>query len=217
LADPTALELREHFATPDQQRETAGIGMWVFLVTEVMLFGGLFMAYTVYRLSHPQAFDLGSAQMEITLGGINTAVLICSSFTMALAVHSAETGNQRRVAWFLAATMIIGAAFLAIKFTEYYLHYRDHKVPAFWFEYPGPDSANVQMFFVFYIVMTGLHALHMTIGLGLLSVLLFRTLLGSFSERYHTAVDLGGLYWHFIDIVWIFLYAIFYIPGLHLK
>jgi cytochrome c oxidase subunit 3 len=156
--------------------------------------------------------------MEIVLGAVNTAVLICSSFTMALAVHSAELGKTRLLALFLIATMIIGTAFLAIKFTEYYLHYHDHKVPGFWFEYHGTaNAAKVQMFFVFYFIMTGLHALHMTIGLGVLSVLLYRTVLGSFSAAYHTTVDLGGLYWHFIDIVWVFLYAIFYIPGLHLK
>jgi cytochrome c oxidase subunit 3 len=217
LSEPVTLELREQFGSPEQQRATSTIGMWVFLMTEVMLFGGLFTAFTVYRLSNPQAFDAGSAHMEITIGAINTAVLICSSFTMALAVYSSEIGNQRRLALFIVATMIIGAIFLALKFTEYYLHYQDHKVPAFWFEYHGANAPKVQMFFVFYFVMTGLHALHMTIGLGMLAILLFRTFIGSFSADYHTAIDLGGLYWHFIDIVWVFLYAIFYIPGLHLK
>jgi cytochrome c oxidase subunit 3 len=217
LSEPVTLELREQFATPEQQRETAGIGMWVFLITEVMLFGGLFTAFTVYRLSHPIAFDAGSAHMEFLIGGINTGVLICSSFTMALAIHSAATGREKRVTLFLLATMIIGALFLALKFTEYYLHFQDHKVPAFWFEYSGPRAPYVQMFFVFYFLMTGLHALHMTIGIGILSVLLFRTLLGSFSAEYYTPLELGGLYWHFIDIVWVFLYAIFYIPGLHVR
>jgi cytochrome c oxidase subunit III len=217
LSDPVALELREQFATPTQQRQTASIGMWIFLATEVMLFGGLFTAFTVYRLSNPSGFDTGSAHMEIVLGAVNTAVLICSSFTIALAVWSAETGNQRFVALFLILTMTIGAVFLAIKFTEYYLHYQDHKVPGFWFEYSGVNPRSVQMFFVFYFIMTGLHALHMTVGLGILSVLLFRTFVGSFSAEYHTPIDLGGLYWHFIDIVWVFLYAIFYIPGLHYR
>lgn len=217
MSEPATLELREQFATTEQQRETASIGMWVFLITEVMLFGGLFTAFTVYRLSHPTAFDAGSAHMEFLLGGINTAVLICSSYTMALAIHSAATGKEQRVALFLLATMVIGTVFLGIKFTEYYLHFRDHKVPALWFDYSGPQAPYVQMFFVFYFLMTGLHALHMTIGIGILSVLLFRTLLGSFSAEYHTPLELGGLYWHFIDIVWVFLYAIFYIPGLHVR
>ena len=216
-APDAALALREQFSTPGQQRETASIGMWVFLVTEIMLFGGLFTAYTVYRLSHPQGFDEASAHMEIWLGGINTAVLICSSFTMALAVYYAEKGNDRLLILFLIATMAIGALFLGIKFTEYYHHFLDHKVPALWFDYKGPHAPSFQMFFVFYFIMTGLHALHMTIGIGLLSVLTFRALIGSFSARYYTPVEFGGLYWHFIDIVWIFLYAIFYITGLHLK
>ncbi len=218
LADrENSLELREQFATPDQQRQTATVGMWVFLITEVMLFGGLFTAFTVYRLSHPAAFDAGSAHMEIVLGAINTAVLICSSFTMAMAVYNAETGNQKLLILFLLATMVIGAIFLGIKFTEYYDHFRDHKVPALWFNYTGPHAPEFQMFFVFYFLMTGLHALHMTIGIGLLSVITFRALLGSFTAEYYTPVDLSGLYWHFIDIVWVFLYAIFYIPGLHVR
>lgn len=217
MSEPATLELREQFATPEQQRETASIGMWVFLITEVMLFGGLFTAFTVYRLSHPMAFDAGSAHMEFLLGGINTAVLICSSYTMALAIHSAATGKEQRVVLFLLATMVIGAVFLGIKFTEYYLHFQDHKAPALWFDYSGPQAPYVQMFFVFYFLMTGLHALHMTVGIGILSVLLFRTLLGSFSAEYYTPLELGGLYWHFIDIVWVFLYAIFYIPGLHVR
>jgi len=211
------LELREQFATPEQQRETASIAMWIFLVTEVMLFGGLFTAFTVYRMSHPGAFDEGSAHMEFLIGGINTAVLICSSFTMALAVHSAETGNQKRLVLFLLATMFIGTIFLVLKFTEYYDHFRDHKVPALWFDFHGADAPEVQMFFVFYFVMTGLHALHMTIGISILSVLTFRAFIGSFTAEYYTPIELGGLYWHFIDIVWVFLYAIFYIPGLHMR
>lgn len=217
MSEAVALGLREQFATPEQQRETATIGMWIFLITEVMLFGGLFSAYTVYRMSDPQAFDAGSSHMEIWLGATNTAVLLCSSFTMALAVWSAEAGKTGRLALFLVLTMIIGAIFLVIKFTEYYLHYQDHKVPGFWFEYHGISARHVEMFFVFYFIMTCLHALHMTVGLGILSVLLFRTIIGTFSAEYHTTIDLGGLYWHFIDIVWVFLYAIFYIPGLHFK
>lgn len=210
------LALREQFATPRQQRDSATVGMWIFLATEVMLFGGLFTAYTVYRLSAPQAFDIGSADMEIVLGAVNTAVLICSSFTMALAVHSAEAGNRRLIALFLILTMIIGAVFLGIKFTEYYLHYQDHKVPGIWFEDSTPYAAHVQMFFVFYFIMTCLHATHMLIGLGVLFVLLIRTLMGTFTAEYHTPIEIGGLYWHFVDIVWVFLYAIFYLPGLHL-
>lgn len=214
---PTELELREQFSIPDQQRETAMVGIWVFLVSEVLLFGALFTAFTVYRLSDPQGFDLGSKDMDTILGSVNTGVLICSSFTMALSVYFAELGKQKSVALFLILTMLIGTVFLAIKFTEYHSHWVDHKVPGFWFEDGSAHAAKIEMFFVFYFIMTGLHAVHMTIGLGILTVLLFRTAIGSITTEYHTPIEVGGLYWHFIDIVWIFLYAIFYIPGIHLK
>ena len=214
---PRELALREQFATPGQQRETATTGMWIFLITEVLLFGALFTAFTVYLVSAPQAFDMGSHEMEILLGAINTAVLICSSFTMALAVYYSEVGNQKLIVLFLLLTMLIGAIFLGIKFTEYYDHFRDHKVPGLWFEQGGPLAPHIEMFFVFYFIMTGLHALHMLIGISILSVLAFRTLIGHIDAEYHTPIELGGLYWHFIDIVWVFLYAIFYIPGLHVR
>lgn len=210
------LELREQFSTPEQQRETASIGMWVFIITEVMMFGGLFTAFTVYRLSSPAAFNQGSKEMEILLGAINTALLLLSSFTMSIAVHSASIDKTKLLAVCLIVTMVLGAVFLGIKFTEYYLHYQDHKVPGIWFEDHGPYARKVQMFFVFYFIMTGLHAIHMTIGLGILLVILYRTFLGSFSSSYYTAVELAGVYWSFVDVIWIFLYAIFYIPGLHL-
>lgn len=217
LIPETVLELREQFSSPEQQRQTTSIGMWIFLMTEVMLFGGLFVAYTVYRFSHPQACDIGSSEMEATIGAINTGVLICSSLTMALAVYSSEIGNQKMIMIYLLLTMLIGIIFLALKMTEYYDHWQDHKVPGFWFVQHGAHAPEVQMFFVFYFIMTGLHALHMTIGISVLAVLLFRTSIGSFNAGYHTPIDMGGLYWHFIDVVWVFLYAIFYIPGLHLK
>ncbi len=185
-------------------------------MTEVMLFGGLFMAFSVYRIAHARAFDLGRNDMSIVLGSLNTAVLISSSFTMALSVHAAQEGKTRRLAWFLGATIVIGALFLGIKFTEYYLHYQDRKVPGVWFETNTPDAAGFQMFYVFYFLMTCLHALHMTVGLAILLTLLGMTLLGRFSREYHNPVVLTGLYWHFVDIVWVFLYAIFYLPGRHL-
>ncbi len=212
----TALMLREQFRTPQQQRETASIGMWVFLITEVMLFGGLFMAFTVYRTMYPTAFVEGSADMSIVLGATNTIVLICSSLTMALSVYSAAVGNQRMLAIFLFATMILGAVFIGIKFTEYYQHYRGHTVPGFWFEWTGADGRHVEMFFVFYFLMTGLHALHMFVGEGILLTMLLRAGAGAFSSRYHTPVEISGLYWHFVDIIWVFLFAIFYVEGLHL-
>ncbi|HTS28141.1 MAG TPA: cytochrome c oxidase subunit 3 family protein [Bryobacteraceae bacterium] len=216
MAEPATLILREQFRTPVQQRETATLGMWIFLATEVMLFGGLFLAFTVYRMYNPAAFIQGSADMNIMLGAINTAVLIGSSFTMALAVHSAETGDRKLLTAFLTSTMVLGAVFLAIKFTEYYLHYLDRRVPGPGFSFPGPEASRAEMFFVLYFIMTGLHALHMFIGEGILFSMILRNRAGSFTAEYHTPVELAGLYWHFVDVIWVFLFAIFYIEGLHL-
>lgn len=215
MSEPVTLELREQFSTPQQQRETASIGMWVFLITEVMMFGALFTAYTVYRLLHPQAFQTGSAGMDILLGSINTAVLLTSSLTLSLAEESAREGSERMLGILLLVTMLIGMAFLGIKFTEYYEHFQEHKAPGVWFDYNGSQPGNVQMFYVFYFIMTGLHAVHLSIGILILAVMLFRTWIGSFSARYYTPISFAGLYWHFVDVVWIFLYAIFYLPGLH--
>lgn len=215
MSELATLACREQFATPDQQRQTASIGMWAFLASEIMMFGALFTAYTIYRMSHPQAFDAGSADMNIWLGSINTAILLTSSLMLAFAESSAQAGNQRLLGVFLFATMLIGVVFLALKFTEYYQHFEEHKAPGLWFNDSSPYARGIEMFFVFYFLMTGLHALHMIIGLGILCVLLFRTFLGTFTAEYHTPVMFGGLYWHFVDIIWIFLYAIFYLPGLH--
>ena len=216
MSKSATLACREQFRTPGQQRETASVGMWIFLANEVMMFGGLFTAYAVYRASHPQAFDIGSADMNILLGSINTALLLTSSLMLTFAEHSAQTGSRRLLALFLVLTMIIGLVFLGIKFIEYYEHYQEHKAPGVWFNDSSPYASSIQMFFVFYYVMTGLHAIHMIIGLGILAGLLFRTFIGTMTAEYHTPIMFGGLYWHFVDIVWIFLYAIFYLPGLHL-
>jgi cytochrome c oxidase subunit III len=216
LANPAALILREQFSTPVQQRETATLGMWIFIMTEVMLFGGLFLAFTVYRISFPEAFIQASGDMNIALGATNTAVLICSSFTMALAVFSAETGNRRQLSLFVVLTMILGFAFIGIKFTEYYQHYQEHHAPGVWFNFAGPESGHVEMFFVLYFLMTGLHAFHMFVGEGILTAMLIRNAAGSFTAEYHTPVELTGLYWHFVDIIWVFLFALFYVEGLHL-
>jgi cytochrome c oxidase subunit 3 len=217
LADPLELAVREQFHSPVQQRETSTVAMWVFLITEIMLFGALFTGFAVYRLEHPIGFDQGSAQMDFKMGAINTAVLICSSFAMALAVNSAERGRKLRLAGFLALTIVLGLLFLGIKSDEYYLHYLDHKLPGVTFYQSGPQAPYIEMFYCFYYIMTGLHALHMFVGIGLLGALLLRTGLGSFSAEYHTPVELTGLYWHFVDSVWVFLFAIFYIPGAHMR
>jgi cytochrome c oxidase subunit 3 len=217
LAEPSSLSLREQFATPEQQRESATLGMWIFIITELMLFGAMFAAFSIYRYWYPAAFTRGSGEMELWMGAVNTAILICSSFTMSLAEYAGASGKANRCAWLLLLTAALGAAFLAIKFTEYYMHYQDHKLPGFGFVESGPQSHEMQLFFFFYFMMTGLHSLHLLIGIGLVMVMLYPVLLDNISERYHTPIDNVSLYWHFVDVIWVFLYAIFYIPGAHLK
>ncbi len=190
--------------------------MWIFLATEVMFFGGMFTGYTIYRAAYAQAFASASNHLDIWLGTINTAVLICSSFTMALAVRSAQIGKRTALVRFLLLTIVLGAVFLGIKFTEYYFKFEEHLVPGSSFTYEGSLARPAEIFFSFYFAMTGMHALHMIIGIGLLTALVFQGVRGSFSASYYTPVELTGLYWHFVDIVWIFLFPLLYLVGRHL-
>ena len=222
MAD-VAIERPSHvahqFDDSEQQVKTATLGMWVFLLTEIMFFGGLFCAYTVYRSMYPEAFASTSMFMRPFWGGVNTIVLICSSLTMALAVRSAQIGSKRALIWFLIFTMIFGLMFLGVKAIEYTEHWNDHKVPGFGFEYPqsSPHDSNLfrhaQILFCFYFFMTGFHALHMVVGLGLMITLLVMAMRGRFSPHYYTPIEIGGLYWHFVDIVWIYLFALLYLIG----
>jgi cytochrome c oxidase subunit III len=201
----------EHFEDAEQQREAASFGMWVFLITEIMFFGGLFLSYTIYRVIYTEAFANASLHLDVTLGTINTAVLICSSFTMALAVHSAQTGRQRLLLVFLLATLLLGLVFLGIKFIEWSHEIEDNLVPGHGFIYPGPFNQPAKLFFSLYFLMTGVHALHLFIGVCVLSVLCVLSWLGHFSPQYHTPIEVAGLYWHFVDLVWVFIFAVFYL------
>lgn len=196
-----------------QQREASNLGMWVFLATEVMFFGGLFTGYTVYRSLYPAAFAGASHRLDVGIGTINTAILLLSSLTMALAVHASQTGRRKQLAVFLAGTMLFGAAFLGIKAFEWAHKFETHLVPGPGFRYTGPDAAHAQIFFSFYFAMTGMHALHMIVGLGLMAFLLVTAIKGRYGPEYHTPVVIGGLYWHFVDIIWIFLYPLLYLVG----
>jgi cytochrome c oxidase subunit 3 len=201
----------------EQQKDAASLGMWVFLVTEILFFGGLFLAYTIYRWENALAFARASHHMNVTLGTLNTAVLIFSSLTMAMAVHSAAKGRRKPLMLFLVITMILGATFLGVKVVEYTDHIEHHLLPGPRFHYPIPaDARPAEMFFSLYFAMTGLHALHMIIGLGILTTLLVMAKRGRFSAAYNTPVEISGLYWHFVDIVWIFLFPLLYLIGRHL-
>jgi cytochrome c oxidase subunit 3 len=209
--------LQHQFESLGQQKEASTLGMWVFLVTEILFFGGLFLAYTVYRSQYARGFALASHHMDILLGTVNTAVLICSSLTMAMAVHSAAKGRRKPLMGYLVATMLLGAAFLGIKAVEYTEHIRHHLFPGPGFHYSGPEARSAEIFFSLYFAMTGLHALHMVIGIGLLSVLFVLARRGRFVPEYYSPVEMSGLYWHFVDIVWIFLFPLLYLIGRHLK
>jgi cytochrome c oxidase subunit 3 len=242
--------LAHHFDSYEQQRESASLGMWVFLVTEIMFFGGLFTAYILYRSLYPEAFIAGSHQLDVVLGTINTAVLICSSLTMAMAVRSAQLGRSKAIAGFLVATIVLGSVFLGIKANEYHHKWVEHLIPGSDFHLemdhlpthhgkpvtselptgivdespadvalraPGPSDiqAHAQLFFFLYFGMTGLHAVHMIIGVGLLAWLIRPSLRGRFDGNNHNYVEGIGLYWHFVDIVWIFLFPLLYLVGRH--
>lgn len=238
-------ELQHHFATAAQQKEAATLGMWVFLVTEVMLFGGIFMAYAVYRWAFPDIWAEAAYHLNTPLGTINTVVLLVSSLSVALAVSAAEAGKRTRVIQLLVVTMLLGLAFLGLKAYEYsekFSHCAGYSTPAAWvtnsnqhsvyeclvpgraFLFPadkttGQSNAPTvagqptphQLFFLLYFIATGLHAVHMLIGLSIMGYLVFITWRGTISSTYFTPVEIGGLYWHLIDIVWVFLFPLFYL------
>jgi cytochrome c oxidase subunit III len=218
MNDPDAPVIAHQFEEAEQQREADTLGMWTFLVTEIMFFGGLFASYVVYRSLHPQAFEIGSHLLEVKFGATNTAVLICSSLTMAMAIHSARTGKSKStIITYLAITMLLGLTFIGVKlYFEWYHDYLEHIVPGINFltrpEW-GANGGEVEMLMVFYFFMTGLHALHMVIGLGILTVLVIMAARGRFSPRYYAPLDISGLYWHFVDIIWIYLFPLLYLIG----
>lgn len=216
----------------EQQKEANTLGMWAFLVTEVMFFGGLFMAYTLYRWAYLHDFVAASRTLSIAWGTINTFVLLFSSLTVVLSVRAAQMNNRRGLILWLIVTIILGFAFLGIKGIEYRDKFVHHHVPGPNYQWhheghgphPAPEEAtsaaqteaflqtrHTALFFGLYFVMTGLHAIHMVIGIGVMSWLVVRTYLGHFNSAYYEPIEIGGLYWHFVDIVWIFLFPLLYL------
>lgn len=239
-------ELYGQFKTLEQQKDSATLGMWIFLVTEVMFFGGIMLAYTLNRHIYFPAFAMGSNTLSLKLGGFNTVVLLASSFTMAMAVWSAQTSKKKLISLFLALTIVLGFVFFGVKYVEYSQKFHHHLVPGKSFDifycvnHPDkcedisplemsqereeleraraadPDlNSHAQLYYSAYFGMTGLHALHMVIGAGLLFWLLKNSFLGVYSARWNTPVDMVGLYWHFVDIVWIYLFPLLYLIDRH--
>jgi cytochrome c oxidase subunit 3 len=255
MADAHSPHLAHHFDSLEQQKQAASLGMWVFIAQEIMFFGGLFLGYTFYRFRYPEAFAAGSSLLSIGWGGFNTVVLICSSLTMALAVHAAQLGKSRRIVTYLVSTIALGSVFLGVKAIEYTGKWEHHQVPGRHFEFHGQgkfapighgaehaatavaavavaegaeaaadphgaaivevDPKQVEIFYGFYFVMTGFHALHMVIGIGIMLWLIALAGRGRFSAAYYNPVEMFGLYWHFVDIVWIFLFPLLYLLGRH--
>ena len=206
--------LQHHFHSMDQQLEASILGMWIFLVTEIMFFGGLFMAYIVYRTAYPDAWAAGSNHLNVWLGGANTLVLICSSVTMALAVRAAQVGSRNGQVVNLILTILFGTTFLVVKYFEYASKFEHHLVPGPNFD-PALPAAQ-QIFFALYFIMTGIHALHMVVGIVLMFIILGMAWKGTFTPAYYGPIEVSGLYWHFVDIVWIFLFPLLYLLGFHL-
>lgn len=244
-------DLQHHFEDLGQQHDASNLGMWVFLGTEVMFFGGLIGSYLVYRFTSPDVWGAASRELNVVLATINTIVLLTSSLTMALAVHAGETGERTKQVRFLLATIVLGALFLVFKGVEYHEEWEKRLVPGPSFsaarlkipsagdvatltaeeraeaavtsEFAAPlvlptatfAERRAQLFFVFYFFLTGLHAVHMIIGLVMLAVILQMARAGRFTPTYSNPLEVAGLYWHFIDIVWVFLYPLLYLVALH--
>lgn len=204
-----------HFEDAEQQREATTLGMWAFIIQEILFFGGLFAGYVVYRFLYPEAFAEGSHHLDVTLGALNTAVLIGSSLTMALAVRAAQLGRRNGIVLFIVLTIVLGGIFLGVKAIEYTHKWHEHLIPGKYFAVDSVNAGQMQIFFSFYFAMTGMHALHMIIGIGVMLVIIRMTLQNRFSTDYYNPVEMTGLYWHFVDIVWIFLFPLLYLIGRH--
>ena len=203
----------EQFDDFEQQHGAAQLGMWIFLATEVLFFGGLFLSYTVYRSLYPATFTAASHHTEVIIGGANTAILLFSSTLMALAVRAAETKQRRKLIWFLLGTAFFGILFMALKGVEYHKDFAEHLVPGTNFEWHEAGPAQAEIFFWLYFAMTGLHAIHVTVGIFVILTLTVLAWRGKFATGHYTPVEIAGLYWHFVDIVWIFLFPLLYLAG----
>lgn len=203
-----------HFADAENEWSANKLGFWLFLATEILLFGGLFVAYAVFRNMYPETFHQAHHHLNRTMGAINTVVLICSSFTMAMAVRAAQTNQQRRLVGFLAVTLACAGTFLVIKYFEYAEKIRHGYLPGFWYTpHETGDPANGNIFFGLYFMMTGLHGVHVIAGICAITWVLVRSMRRQFSSSYHTPVELTGLYWHLVDLIWIYLFPLFYLIG----
>ncbi len=209
----TAVHVRHHFTDAEQQRESAKLGMWLFLVTEVLLFGGLFVAYGVFRAWYPEMFYNAHKQLDVVLGTVNTIVLITSSVTMALAIRFMQVDKKKQTSLFLILTLLLAFTFLVIKYFEYSHKIELGQLPGKFYTFQGIQGNNPHIFFSIYFTMTGLHGLHILLGMIVIGWVLFRTGRDHFSSEYYTPIEMTGLYWHLVDLIWIFLFPLLYLIG----
>jgi len=202
-----------HFADAEQQFTSAKLGMWIFLLTEILFFGGLFCAYGVYRYLHPDMFYNVHKLLDVNMGAINTVVLITSSLTMALSIRSMQLGNKKQTLWFLAVTLILAGVFLVVKYFEYSHKFHLGQLPGKWYSFKGAEGENPHLFFSIYFAMTGLHGLHVVAGMVTIVWMMIRTAKNHFSPEYYTPIEVTGLYWHLVDLIWIFLFPLLYLIG----
>lgn len=210
-AEAHPAHLQHHFVSSEQQFDAAKMGMWLFLVTEILLFAGMFVAYTVYRVWHPEVFEQSATLLNPWLGGLNTVVLLASSFTVALSIHFIQQGNRKGLIINLCLTMAAAVVFLVVKYFEYTHKFHLGIFPGQYYTYSEVAGPYVPQFFSIYFIMTGIHGLHVLIGIGLFVWLLIRATRGHFSSAWYTPVELTGLYWHIVDIIWIFLFPLLYL------
>jgi cytochrome c oxidase subunit 3 len=203
--------LQHHFHNPTQQFEAAKMGMWLFLVTEILLFAGLFISYAFLHARFPAAFAEAHHHLDRTLGLINTIVLLISSFTMVMAVQSAALNKKRNLLIYLYLTLTFAATFMVIKYFEYSHKIHDGLLPGKFFTYQYASEPGEYLFFGMYFVMTGIHGIHILAGMGVIAWLVFRAHKGHFNSDYYTPVDLTGLYWHLVDLIWIYLFPLLYL------
>lgn len=202
-----------HFESAEHEFEASKQGMWVFMVTEVLMIGAIFVGYLLMRARYPEAFHAGHKMLDVKLGALNTVVLILSSATMVLAVSAAQRGNNNRAKNMIWATIGLGAVFCVVKYFEYTHKFHLGIFPGGLYKYAEVTTPNVPMFFSFYFVMTGIHAFHVVVGMGLMIWLLTRIKRGHISPAFFTPIELVGFYWHFVDLVWIYLFPMLYLLG----
>jgi cytochrome c oxidase subunit 3 len=202
-----------HFKSALHEFITSKEGVWLFMVTEILMFGGLFVGYFMMHERYPAMFAEGASHLNWKMGGFNTIVLILSSWTMALGIHYIQTKKNSKATFCLIFTLLCGAIFMVVKFFEYKVKFEHGLLPGHFFHAEDVQNANLAMFFGFYFCMTGMHGLHVLIGMSLITWVLIRHLKGEFDPDYFTPVEGVGLFWHIVDLIWIFLFPLLYLVG----